>query len=195
MKKSVKTLVFLTTTVLFFNGIHAQLKLPAVNGIENDFKKIVADYPNHFSNLLGELLEENAQSVDYSCNCRITGAEETIITRHSSKGNNVYSWQSVMLTTESFEKAKQKFRSLYNQLNHLSVNPAGKSYQLKANYEVPLEEKKFTSILFSLDPDEETISKLKAELSLQFHEPMEWKVKILVYDREREDNERGKTIE
>jgi|GEM_PF-4150458 len=31
------------------------------------------------------------------------------------------------------------------------------------------------------------------ELTLQFHAPMEWKVKALVYDRNREDAERGNT--
>jgi len=27
------------------------------------------------------------------------------------------------------------------------------------------------------------------------YELMEWKIRVLLYDREREDNERGKTIE
>ena len=153
MKKSVKTLVFLTTSFLFFNCLHAQLKLPVVNGIGNDIKKIVEDYPNHFSNLVGEMLVENAQSVEYKCNCSVTGAEEISITRHSSKANNVYSWQTLMLTTESFEKAKQKFRSLYTQLNNLAVNPGGiKSYHLKGQYESPVEEKNSPRLFFPWIP-------------------------------------------
>jgi hypothetical protein len=35
---------------------------------------------------------------------------------------------------------------------------------------------------------------LRLEVSLQY-ELLEWKVKILLYDKEREDNERGKTTE
>ncbi len=30
---------------------------------------------------------------------------------------------------------------------------------------------------------------------MQFQAPMEWKVKVLVYDKEREDNERGEMLE
>jgi hypothetical protein len=196
MKKSVKTLAFLTTSFLFLNCLHAQLKLPVVNGIGNDIRKVVEEYPNHFSSLVGEMLVENAQSVEYKCNCSVTGAEEVTITRYSSKANNVYSWQTLMLTTESFEKAKQKFRALYTQLNNLPVNPGGvKSYHLKGQYESPVEEKKFTSVLFSLDPADEPMRKLKAELSLRVNESMEWEVKVLIYDRDREDDERGKVKE
>ena len=196
MKKSVKTLVFITTTLFLFNDSRAQLKLPVQTPLGNDLKKIVAEYPSRFSNLVGELLVENAQSVDFACNCEITGAEETTITRHSSKGNDVYSWQTVMLTTEDFDKAKQKFKSLYSQLNNLAVNPTGeKTYRLKGKYEAPVAEKKFSSIIFALDPADGSLAKLKAELSLQFYPPMEWKVKIMVYEREREDDERGPLTE
>ena len=196
MKKSVKTPVFLTTILLLSFAAHAQLKLPSTSPLGNEIKKIVAEYPNRFSNLVGELITENAQSADFACNCTITGAEETTVTRYSSKGNNIYSWQTVMLTTESFEKAKQKFKSLYNQLNNLSVNPGGdKPFQLKAKYEVPREEKKFNSILFAFEPADESFSKLRTELALEFYPPMEWKVRILIYDRDREDDERGNVVE
>ena len=60
---------------------------------------------------------------------------------------------------------------------------------------MPQEEMKFTAVLFSLDPADEAAKKLKVELSLQYQAPMEWRIKILVYDREREDDERGKTVE
>ena len=195
MKKSVKTLALLTISFLLFNFSNAQLKLPGVNGIGSDIKKVIEDYPDRFANLLGELIVQNPQSTDYQCNFKVNGAEETTITRYSSKNDNVYSWQSLMLTTESFEKAKQKFKTLYNQLNNLEVNPVGSgSFHLKGTYENPAEEKKFASVLFSLKSADEAFKKLKVEISLQY-ELMEWKVNVLVYDREREDNERGNTME
>jgi hypothetical protein len=195
MKKSVKTLALLTISILLFNFSNAQLKLPSVNGIGSDIKKVIEDYPDRFANLLGELIVQNPQSTDYQCNFKVNGAEETTITRYSSKNNNVCSWQSLMLTTESFEKAKQKFKTLFNQLNNLAVNPGSAgSFHLKGTYDAPTEEKKFASVLFSFKSADEAIKKLKVEISLQY-ELMEWKVSVLVYDREREDNERGNTIE
>jgi hypothetical protein len=156
---------------------------------------VIGEYPSRFTNLLGEMIIENPQSTEYKCNFAVNGAEETTITRYSSSANNVYSWQALMLTTDNFEKAKQKFRTLFNQLNNLDVKPGGsKSYHLKGNYEPPVEEKKFASVVFTFSPDEEGLNKLKAEISLQY-ELTEWKVKVLVYDREREDGERGKTVE
>jgi hypothetical protein len=195
MKKSVKTLAFITITSFLFNYSSAQLKLPGINnGVAHDVKKVIEDYPNRFVHLMGEMVEEHTQSTDYQCNFNVNGAEESIITRYSAK-KEVCSWQALMLTTDNFEKAKQKFKSLYSQLNNLSVNTGKANFRLKGVYESPEEAKKFTSLLFSFEPTNESLKKLKVEISMQYIEPMEWKVKVLVYDREREDEERGKTAE
>ncbi len=190
MRKSVKPLVFITIVALFCNTLGAQLKLPAIKGLGNDVKKVIEDYPNRFINLMGEIITENTQSTDYQCNFKINGAEEAIITRYSAK-KEVCSWQALMLTTDNFEIARQKFKSLYNQLNNLSVIFGGTSFRLKGKYESPDEKNKFTSVLFSFEPANESAKKLKIEITMQVYEPMEWKVKVLVYDREREDDERG----
>jgi hypothetical protein len=196
MKRSVKTLVLSTIATLFLALTHGQLKIAPVNGgVGADVKKVIDDYPNRFANLMGEMIQENTQSTEYRCNFSAQGAEETSITRYSSQGNNVYSWQALMLSTESFEKAKQKFRTLFNQLNNLSVRPVGgASYHLKGNYEMPREEMKFTSVVFSMSPENDAVKKIKTEVTLQY-ELTEWKVKVIVYDREREDEERGKRVE
>ena len=195
MRKSVKTLVLFTITLLFGTASPAQLRVPLLNGVATDVKKVIEDYPNRFINLMGEVIAENAQSTDYACNFKVNGAEECFITRYSAK-KEVCSWEAVMLTTESFEKAKQKFKAIYNQLNNISVSIGeAKNLKLKGNYEVPEESKKFASILFSFEPSIEKASRLRVEVALQYEAPMDWKVKILVYDRDREDNERGKTVE
>jgi len=196
MKKSVKTLVLLTISFLFFSPADAQIKLPIVNnGVGSDVKKVIEDYPNRFINLMGEVKMLNEQSTDYYCNFKVNGAEETFVTRYSAKREGVVSWQALMMTTGEFDEAKKKFKSFYNQINNLSVSIDQKSYRLKAEYKSPSEEMKFASILFSLDPVEEVTRKLKVELLLQYQAPMEWKIKILVYDREREDAERGNVVE
>lgn len=196
MKKSVKTLVLLTISFLFFSPADAQIKLPIVNnGVGSDVKKVIEDYPNRFINLMGEVKILNEQSTDYYCNFKVNGAEETFVTRYSAKREGVVSWQALMMTTGEFDEAKKKFKSFYNQINNLSVSIDQKSYRLKAEYKSPSEEMKFASILFSLDPVEEVTRKLKVELLLQYQAPMEWKIKILVYDREREDAERGNVVE
>lgn len=195
MIKSVKSLVLITISTFVFSVADAQLKLPILNAAANDVKKVIEDYPNRFINLMGEMITENTQSTDYQCNFTVNGAEEATITRYSAK-KEVCSWQALMLTTENFDKARQKFKSLYNQLNNLSVNTGGsKNFHLKGKYEAPQEEKKFAAILFSFEPESESVKKLRVEISMQYFAPMEWKVKVLVYDKDREDDERGETKE
>ncbi|MES1218176.1 MAG: hypothetical protein ABUT20_21905 [Bacteroidota bacterium] len=194
MRKPAKALVLFTISVLLSNFLPAQNLLP-VNGIGNDIKKVIEDYPNHFKNISGEIIVQNPQSTDYQCNFKVNGAEETTITHYSSKNDNVCSWQSLLLTTENFEKAKQKFKALFNQLNNLSVHTSTSStFHLKGVYKIPDEGKTFTSILYSFVPPDDAIGKLKVELSLQY-QLMEWKVRVLVYDKEREDNEKGNAVE
>jgi len=195
MKKTVKPLVLLTICAFFFNSSFAQLKMPVAAGISNDMKKVIEDFPNRFINLMGEVINQHPQSTDYECNFKVNGAEESFITRYSAK-KEVCSFEAVMLSTENFNKAKQKFRSLFNQLNNLSVRFADNiTVHLKGNFEEPKEEMKFTSILLSQEPGYESLKKMRIEIVMQVIEPMEWKVKVLIYDREREDEERGSVRE
>jgi hypothetical protein len=194
MNQAVKTLVAFTIAVSLTTISTAQLRIPGTNNVAPDIKKVIQDYPNHFQNLQGELIIQNPQSSDYQCNFKVSGAEEATITRFVSK-KNISSWQAVMLTTESFEEARKKFKSLFSQLNNLTVKmESTDAFHLKGVYESPVEEKKFTSALLSFANADDAMKKLKVEIVMQY-ELMEWKVKVLVYDREREDNERGSVVE
>lgn len=190
MKVVVKLPALFTIFLFSLNTATAQLKLNPVNSIVSDVKKVIGDYPSHFDNILGELIIQNPQSADYQCNFKVNGAEECTITIYTGKKNRVSSWQATMLTTESFDEATKKFRSLYAQLNNLSLN----TMHLKGVYESPVEDKKFTSVLFAFDPADDPVKKLKVELVIEA-ELLEWKVKVLIYDRDRDDDERGNVIE
>jgi hypothetical protein len=62
---------------------------------------------------------------------------------------------------------------------------------LEGKYEAPAEEKKFTSVVFIPNTEKTEWAKIRAELLIEFSAPMEWKVKVLVYDRDREDGQEG----
>lgn len=196
MKLTVKALTLLTIFLFVIVVSNAQLKLPVANSIGPDIKKVLEDYPNQFHNLMGEVVEVNPQSTDYACNFKVKGAEEVTITKYSSANKyDITSWQALMLTTEEFEEAKKKFKSLYNQLQNLAVRmDGGLFFHLKGKYETPREEMKFTTVVFNVDAGASPFKKLKVELQM-IYVPMEWKVKILVYDKEREDDERGEAEE
>jgi hypothetical protein len=189
MTATVKTPALLGIFFISTIALNAQLKIPGNANITSDIKKVIDDYPNHFVNLLGEVIIQNPQSTDYRCNFKVNGAEECSITRYSGTKNPA-SWQALMLTTDDFDEAKKKFKSIFGQLNNFPL----RSMHLKGQYESPVEEKKFASITFSFSPSEESVSKLQVELLMEA-DMMEWKVRILIYDRERSDDERGQVIE
>ncbi len=190
MQKSVKALVLITSLLVYCVSVTAQLKVPVINGIAPDIKKVIADYPARFGNLTGDVITENPQSVEYACNFSFTGAEHSFITRFSAENKKICSFEALMLTTESFDKAKQKFHSLCSQLNNLVVSTGvGGSFKLKGDYEAPKDGIQFTSVIYSPDHTS-TSGRLRVEVSL-VAEVTEWKVKLLVYDYEKEDNEQG----
>lgn len=194
--KPVKSLVLFTICTVVLTTSNAQINLPSSpNPIQPELEKVIKDYFNHFMNIRGEEIGQNPQSTEYHSSITIKGAEECSVTKYSSTKNEVWSWQAVMLTTEEFETAKKKFKTLYSQVNDLAVHFEDQlACSFKGNYEIPSEAKKFTSVIFSDQTKNETVRPLRIELTLEY-KLTEWEIKILVYGKEREDNEQGKTKE
>ncbi len=191
MNRSVKSLAIFTIVFFFVFKSYAQLKISSPSSVViADVSKVVDDYPNQFANITGDLIIQNPQSADYHCTFKMKDAEECFVTKYHDEKKNIYSWQALMLTTEDFDLAVKKFKSLYGQLSNSSMGSA----KLKGVYESPMEEKNFTSVLFSFDTDDELMKKLKLELVME-NELLQWKVKIIIYDREREDDESGELRE
>jgi len=186
----------LTVLLLLFDFIYAsaQLKLPITSSIRNDFQKIMAEYPEHFETIRGEIINQNPQTIEYASQLKLGDAEDCIITKYSSGNKPVYSWQALMFRSEDFEAASKKYKWVFNQLKGMNIFYVKDQYTLKGSFEEASESRKFTnSILTPVAPPEPLI-KLKIDVALQFEFP-EWKVKLLVYEKEREDDERGETKE
>jgi hypothetical protein len=94
------------------------------------------------------------------------------------------------LTSEDFEEASKKYKWLFGQLKLATVSVQNNSFGLNGEFDVPDERKKFCASIFTLTSSDGNLSKLKVEANMQFEFP-QWKVNLLVYGREREDNERG----
>jgi hypothetical protein len=196
MLRTVKASVLFAICIFFATLSQSQitLKPPTLSPLPGDIKNLVADYPNRFAAVLGEEIAKNPQSTDYKCSAKITGAENSVITLYSSASGNKCSWSAEMLVTENFEEAKKKYKSLYTQLNNIQVSNESGAFHLKGKYDEPTEAKKFAGSVLSPDKIVNGYTALRLEVSLQY-ELLEWKVKLLLYGKEREDNERGKTTE
>jgi hypothetical protein len=184
MRNTVKLLALITVS-LFSLPVFSQLKIGIADPFTADLKKIIASFPDHFHAYRGTVLVSNPQSTNYTCSMPINGIEEASITTYSGK-KEICSWQATVLTTENFDKAKQKFRNLFNQINNMSI---ASSVRMQGKYEGPVEENKFTSIVFTPSAEKGNWATIRMELLLEFNAPMEWKLKVLVYDMEKSDEE------
>lgn len=195
MKKTVKFLLLLFVTSTLTISSYSQFRLPLANALASDLRKIIRDYPHQFSSLQGSVIEENPQTTSYDCTFKVSGAETSSITRYSANNKKVYSWEALMLTTDDFVKAKEKFHALYRQFNQLGVKmDYGETFYLGGKYVQPVEEKKFNVVTFQFENPDRNTYKMRLEISMQY-EMLEWKVRVLIYEHERDDDEQGDTVE
>ena len=175
---------------------YAQPKMGLLKGnsLAGDIQKVITDLPNHFVNIIGEKINDVANGNNYYSKIVPAGAEECTITSFSSTNKPVFSWKAQMLTTEDFDEAKKKYRELYSQLNNKAILFYNETHRLKAVYIAPTEEKKFAATIFNLAPQGDDANKLKVEITMQYHF-MEWQVAVVVYNRDRADNEQGEIYE
>ncbi|MFL5807957.1 MAG: hypothetical protein ACJ749_00470 [Flavisolibacter sp.] len=170
---------------------HAQVKLPVTsNELRTNLTRVVEAFPSHFSNLRGDTLIENPQTIEFASLLDFKTARENSITQYKS-AKPIYSWQAVFTSTEEFDEAVKKYKWLYNQLKVMTITvDNGYSFTMSGDYDAPDESRKFSSSIFKLTPNASSMPKLKIEVSMQFEFP-EWKVSLLVYEKEREDDETG----
>ncbi len=191
MKSLKLTVIFLF--VYLFNA-SAQLKFAIHNSLRSDFQKIMSEYPGHFENIRGSVINQNPQTVEYISQLKLDGAEECIITKYSSGLKPVYSWQALMFTSEDFEAAHKKYKWVFGQLKGMNIYYVRDQYTLKGDFEEADESRKFTNSILSPVNPPDPLKKLKIDVALLFEFP-EWKIKLLVYEKEREDDERGEIEE
>ena len=186
----------LTVSLLLFYSLSAssQLKLPVNNALRSDFQKIISEYPQHFESIRGDIINQNPQSIEYASQIKVGDAQECMIVKYSSGIKPIYSWQALMFNSEDYEAASKKYKWLFNQLKGLNIFYVNDQYTLKGDFEEPDESRKFTTSILAPVAPPQPLRKLKIEIALLFEFP-EWKVNLLVYEKEREDDERGEIKE
>jgi hypothetical protein len=188
-----KPLTAIFTLLLFTISTTAQI-VPIMNSLQTDIAKVISDYPNGFRNISGDQLMDNPQSVEFESKVLLKEAIKCRVFKFSAATKDIYSWEAEMLKTDDFDEASKKFRAIYNSIQNLSVNVNGANAVFKADFVKPSEEIKFTTIVFDTGEKLPELKQLKVALLLE-NEMMDWVVKIQVYEREREDKDRGRQID
>ena len=189
MKPLTATFIF----ILFISSLSAQV-IPIKNAFQTDIAKVISDYPNGFKNIIGDEIIQNPQSIEFECLVTVKDAIKCRLIKYSSNAKYIYSWEADMIKTDDFEAASKKFRALYISLQHLSVNINGTTAVFKGDYIKPSEFIKFTTVVLDAGDKTPELKKLKIALTLET-EMLEWVIKIQVYEKEREDKDRGPAID
>lgn len=155
--------------------------------IASDIEKVAKDYYEHFDNIKGEKISETPNMIEYASKINPPGAIESTVMQIKSLENS-YSWQALMLDTESYNAAVAKYKELYRQLNNTRLSfGEGKVYRLKGFYDAPQEAKSFASTLLALDASADELHQFKVEIALSYAMP-DWSVKIYVYEKEDDED-------
>lgn len=168
----------------------AQIRLAPPSALRSDLQKIVAEFPSQFAGIRGEVVDRNPQSTEYRSRLVLNGAGQCSVVAYSSDVKPVYSWQAVLLETEDFEVAAKKYKWLYQQVQGANLYHVKDQYTLRGAYQEADESRGFALSTLSPVRPPDVYRKLRVDVSLQFEFP-EWKVQLLVYEKEREDDEAG----
>lgn len=181
---------------MFFTAAtgNAQFKLPVHLGIRGDLQKVVAEYPTNFQGIRGDLVDRNPQSSEFVSRLKVGDARHCSIISYSTGTRPVYSWQALMFVSEDFEAAAKKYKALFQQVKGANLYYLKDQYTLKGKMEEADESRGFSVSTLLLDAPPTAYEKLRIDVSLQFEFP-EWKVMLLVYEKEREDDEQGREMD
>lgn len=191
MKRSVKSLVLIPLFLCWTMALPAQIRLTGRSALAEDLRTLLADYPAAYSKFIGEELVRHPQSTDYRCLLAVKNTEQCFFTRYSAR-RTVLSWEAVVLSTEDYDQAVKQFRTLYQQLNPLPVKLSdGRSLKLQGDYAKPDPSLKFSSVILEPTASGEGLDRLRLEIQLTTDGPLGWQVKLLIYEKEKDDEERG----
>src|SRR5688572_21919426 len=187
-----KSPLIMLIAFLLATTVQAQFKIPLKannnSGLRNDLQKVVESFPHQFQEIRGDVVSNNPQSVEYASLVKPAGAQETMVIMYSSGVKPVYSWQTVLLTTEDYEEAAKKYKSVFNQLKGMNITYVVDKYTLTGKYEEANEDLCFSTSTLTPAHPPAALKKLKVEVSMQFEFP-EWKVTVSVFEKEKEDEE------
>jgi hypothetical protein len=179
----------LSVMVLCCASAKAQFKLPlrTTNEISPVLEKVIADFPNDFAHIKGDLIEEQPSIINYSCLVTIKGMDPGIITQYGYEKEHSFSWQNTLLVTGNFEEAKNKYRQFYNNIKKTVTSIEHLEIKLNADYIEPAEFKTFNIIRFKMETVQDLVKDVTVELNMQY-EMDEWKVTVSVFHIEDAGN-------
>jgi hypothetical protein len=147
-------------------------------------EKVIQDYPNHFYNIKGELIDQALQTARYRSTLQLPGSASSTVTLATTTSGPGSGWTCSVLETPDFDSARTRFAEIYDQLSNSIITTVGqKTFILNGQYETPSQDKKYTQVMFSFLPGVGDMKRLHVGLTLNQTE-QGWVVALNVSDKE-----------
>ncbi|KAA9041827.1 hypothetical protein FW778_07370 [Ginsengibacter hankyongi] len=180
----------LLSLIFIFSTFHllaqkSLLLLKTGSSIKPDIEKVARDYYDHFDNIKGEKISESESTIEYQSKIIPAGSLESTITQIKSL-HNVYSWQTTLLKTDDYEKAVEKYKQIFHQLNGSNFKiQENQSWKFEGLYDTPDDARSFASSILEPNVSDKVFQRLKIEIALNYNMP-NWTVKVMVYEKEND---------
>jgi hypothetical protein len=159
------------------------------NQTNGALERVIQDYPNQFKNIKGDLLTSNQREVEYKSVVTIPGSESSVVTQYTGADKHIVSWQAILYSSTDFDKAENKFKSLFGEIKNTIVRLEGeRPVILNGKYETPEEGRNTTTVAFDILPSTGPTRQLKVDLALQKLN-RRWVVVLSVYDKDRKEEQ------
>lgn len=169
--------VFLFLPVLFTTA-----QTTFTNTTSEAVERVIRDYRNHFKNIRGEQLSQNAVATGYKSIINVPGTNNCSITIYNNNQADACSWQAVVIETNDFAAARIKYKEVFDQVKNTIVRVDGQRPAIiNGKFDVPTEDKKWNNISFELIPVGSEFQKLQVGLSIQ-KTSQKWMVVLKVHD-------------
>ena len=176
--KNYLPVTFLLISVCSFSQFH----LTALNNnVNNVLEKVIEDFPNHFKNIRGSVIDKDVQATNYNCSVNIPGTDSSIIIQNGNDTDNIFSWKEMVFETDDFEKAKQKFHEYFMKIKGTSIKTNNANINFNADYTAPDDAKQFASIIFQAHPETAQFKNVMIDLDMQYVLDG-WQINISVYE-------------
>ncbi|HMO32979.1 MAG TPA: hypothetical protein PKE63_01865 [Lacibacter sp.] len=181
---------FLLLIFLFgASAAFSQLKT-TTSSIRSYLDQVVDAYPYGFSNLKGERLGSDPNTIAFSSSLVLPGALETQVLGYPGKRKTYWVWECKYRELEDFDAFKKMYRAVYNDIAGGAVvkNPNSR-YVSAMPYEAPTETQRLWSNQFRLNEKLAPHSNLVIDLVAE-NVGFVWVIWLRVYDKERDTDMR-----
>lgn len=123
------------------------------NNTNQPLAKIIADSPNGFKNIKGEIKYSAAGTRHYASVIELEDAVQCMISNMGA-GDEFGIWNSVILETALFEEAEYRYKLEYEKISNTIIRQEGeKPYILNGEYHRPNNHKEIVSSRFNMLPN------------------------------------------